>query len=541
MQDKACINSVFRIKRAHLQILMAAMKGGLQMEPKLTCSATVPEMFSKLMPTIAENRSMIDALFDDVDIMLHREFQNAENPSLRFCVYFSDGVSDSMLIGEEVIKPLILASNLSQDSGLYLAVRDHVELVGDMKESQDMQEIVEAITYGDTLLLVEGFDTGILISSKNFNLRGISEPEGEKVLLGPREGFNEGLMTNLSMLRRRLRTYHLKFKLDQLGRQTKTGICVAYLDHIVNPALLDELMSRLEKIDIDGVLDSEYIAEFIAEGSALGFRTVGATERPDVVAGRLLEGRIAVFVDGSPVVLTLPYLFVENFHSSEDYYMGNLYATYARLLRLLSFFFAITVPAFFIVIVGYHHELLPPGLIFSFTSARQNVPLPAAIECFLMLLLFDILRETGIRTPGYVGQAVGFVGGIVIGQSAVEANLIAAPMVIVVAFAGICIIMIPRLTMASLAARYGTLLMASLFGLPGFILALFVVAVHVLRLKSFSVPMCLTMEQLSREPRQDSFVRASWPKMMTRLESLSENRVRVRPKPTDSDGGTEDA
>jgi len=516
-------------------------KGGLQMNPQTTCGADVPEAFATLMPTIAENRGMLDALFADVDIMLHREFQNAENPSLRFCVYFSDGVSDSMLIGEEVIKPLILASNLPQAPGLYPAVRDHAALVGDMKETQDMQEIVEAITYGDTLLLVEGSDTGILISSKNFNLRGISEPEGEKVLLGPREGFNEGIMTNLSMLRRRLRTHHLKLKLDKLGRQTKTGICIAYLDNIVNPALLDELMGRLEEIDIDGVLDSEYIAEFIAEGSALGFRTIGATERPDVIAGRLLEGRIALFVDGSPVVLTLPYLFVENFHSSEDYYMGNLYATYARLLRMMSFFFAITVPAFFIVIVGYHHELLPTGLMFSFATARQNVPLPAAIECFLMLLLFDILRETGIRTPGYVGQAVGFVGGIVIGQSAVEANLVAAPMVIVVAFAGICIIMVPRLTMASLVARYGTLLMASLFGLPGFILALFVVTVHVLSLRSFSVPMCLTADKLGQTMGQDGIMRTPWPKMVTRLAPLSENRVRVRPKPADSDGGTEDA
>jgi len=507
------------------------MKGALWMMSKTACRAEVPEEFAQLRPTIAGNQTMLDALFEHVDIMLHRTFENAERPGLKFCVYFSDGVSDSMLIGEHVIKPLILARNLPMDQALFEAVRDHVELTGDMKESGDVQEIVEAITYGDTLLLVEGSDKGLLISSKNFNLRGVSEPEGEKVLLGPREGFNEGIMTNLSMLRRRLRTHHLKLRLDTLGRQTKTGICVAYLDNIANPDILEELLGRLDRIDIDGVLDAEYITEFIAEHSALGFRTIGATERPDVVAGRLLEGRIAVFIDGSPVVLTLPYLFVENFHSSEDYYMGSLYATYARLLRMLSFFFAVTVPAAFIVVVGYHHELLPTGLMFSFTAARQNVPLPAAWECFLMLILFDILRETGIRTPGYVGQAVGFVGGIIIGQSAVEANLVAAPMVIVVAFAGICLIMVPRLTMASLAARYGTLLAASLFGLPGLLLALSVLGIHILSLKSFSVPMCLTAGK-------DSLIRAPWPDLGERLEVLSENHKRVNTSP---EGGGADA
>ena len=501
------------------------------MMSKTAYRADVPEEFACLRPTIARNQAMLDALFEHVDIMLQRTFENAERPGLKFCVYFSDGVSDSMLIGEHVIKPLILARNLPADQTLFEAVRDYVELTGDMKESGDVQEIVEAITYGDTLLLVEGSATGLLISSKNFNLRGVSEPEGEKVLLGPREGFNEGIMTNLSMLRRRLRTHHLKLRLDTLGRQTKTGICVAYLDNIANPDILEELLGRLERIDIDGVLDAEYITEFIAEHSALGFRTIGATERPDVVAGRLLEGRIAVFIDGSPVVLTLPYLFVENFHSSEDYYMGNLYATYSRLLRMLSFFFAITVPAAFIVVIGYHHELLPTGLMLSFTQARQNVPLPAAVECFLMLILFDILRETGIRTPGYVGQAVGFVGGIIIGQSAVEAHLVAAPMVIVVAFAGICLIMVPRLTMASLAARYGILLAASLFGLPGFLLALSVLGIHILSLKSFSVPMCLTSGK-------DSLIRAPFPHMAERLEPLSENHVRVSASP---EGGGENA
>ena len=230
-------------------------------------------------------------------------------------------------------------------------------------------------------------------------------------------------------------------------------------------------------------------------------------------AGRLLEGRIAIFTDGSPVVLTLPYLFVENFQSSEDYYMGNLYASYSRVLRAISFFGTITVPALFIAIVAYHHNLLPTGLMLTFSAARQNVPLPAALECFLLLLLFDILREAGVRSPGYVGQAVGFVGGIIIGQAAVEAHLIAAPMVIVVAFAGITIIIVPRVSTASLVARYSFLLAASFMGMPGLFVAMAIFAVHVLNLQSFGVPALMPAGKLSVQMVRDTFVRAPWPKL----------------------------
>ncbi|MCL2563381.1 MAG: spore germination protein [Oscillospiraceae bacterium] len=501
-----------------------------QAPPNTTCDANVPEESRRLRPTIQENKAILDELFTDVDIMLHREFENAECPGLKFCIYFSDGVSDSMMLGEHVIKPLILADNLPHPPKLlYEAVRDHVELTGEISETQDVQEIVNAITYGDTLLLVEGSATGLIINNKGFQLRGIAEPEGEKVLLGPREGFTEGLMTNLSMLRRRLRTHQLKLKMDSLGRQSKTGICIAYMDNIVNKDILKELERRLEGIDIDAVLDAGYITEFIAEKSVLGFHTIGSTERPDVVAGRLLEGRIAIFTDGSPVVLTLPYLFVENFQSSEDYYMGNLYASYNRMLRILSFICTITIPAAFVAVLGFHHELLPTGLMLTFSAARQNVPLPTALECLLLLLFFDFLREAGVRTPGYVGQAVGFVGGVVIGQAAVEANLVAAPVVIVVAFTGITIIVVPRLTMASLFARYGLLLAASLFGLVGLALGLAIVLVHVINLQSFGVPTLMPTGKLDVQTVKDTFVRIPWPRVLTRIPQLSDNRVRSKP------------
>ena len=209
--------------------------------------------------------------------------------------------------------------------------------------------------------------------------------------------------------------------------------------------------------------------------------------------------------------------------------MGNLYASYNRILRALSFFLTITIPAAFVAIMGFHHELLPTGLMFTFTTARQNVPLPTALECLFLLVFFDFLREAGVRTPGYVGQAVGFVGGIVLGQAAVEAHLIAAPVLIVVAFTGITIIVVPRLTMASLIARYGLLLAASLFGLTGLVLGGAVILIHIIGLESFGVPALSPTGKLGVQEVKDSFVRAPWPRALTRIRPLSDNRVRSRP------------
>ncbi|MCL2368779.1 MAG: spore germination protein, partial [Oscillospiraceae bacterium] len=216
-------------------------------------------------------------------------------------------------------------------------------------------------------------------------------------------------------------------------------------------------------------------------------------------------------------------------HSSEDYYMGNVYATYSRLLRLFSFFASIIAPAAFVAILAFHHEMLPPGLMLTVAASRLNVPLPTAIECFLLLLFFDILREAGIRSPGFVGQAVGFVGGIVIGQAAVEAHLVAAPVVIVVGFVGISVLLVSRVIMANLTLRYGLLLAASLFGLTGLALGLAVLLIHIFNLQSCGIPALLSRGELDRQEVRDTFVRASWPKILTRPAFLSPNHTRSKP------------
>lgn len=472
--------------------------------------------------------ALIRRLFRDVDIMLSRRFCNHANKNIEFCLFFSDGVTNSETIHEHMIKPLIMQTQLPTGGDLLPFLRDRVLLVGDMHDTANVKEIIEAITYGDTLLLIRGCEAGILLNSKSFALRGISEPEGEKVLSGPREGFTEGIMQNLSLVRRRLRTNHLKMKMRTAGRQSTTAMCICYLDNIVNETLLTQLYERLDDIDIDAVLDSNYIAEYIAEYSLVGFQTFGATERPDVVAGKLLEGRIALFVDGSPMVLTVPYLMIENFQSNEDYYTNPYYATFSRILRIVGFALTIAVPALYVAVVAYHPELMPAELMINFATQRQGVPLPASVESILMLLIFDVLRETGVRTPSHIGQALSIVGALVIGDAAVSASLVTAPMVIVVAFTGITNLLIPRMTTASLFSRYFLLLSTIFFGMLGFVVGCVILICHVLNLYSFGIPYLLPIEQLSYQQVKDTFIRAPWPRMLTRITPISTNKTRAR-------------
>jgi len=234
--------------------------------------------------------------------------------------------------------------------------------------------------------------------------------------------------------------------------------------------------------------------------------------------------------------LTVPYLFIENFQSNEDYYLNPIYASYGRMMRMICFFLTITVPAMFIAIVGYHQEILPSSLMLNIAVGRRSVPLPAALECFVMLVVFDILRETGVRMPGHVGSALSIVGALVIGQSAVEANLVAPPMVIVVAIAGITILMVPRLSTTGLVGRYLCLTLSSMLGLTGLLVAGSILLIHMFNLESFGVPILTPTANLSFQEVKDKFIRAPWPKMLTRVRPMTKhNTVRQKTCPPNTD------
>lgn len=483
---------------------------------------------SSFSSSLEENLEMITALFVDVDIFIMRTFQNSHNSSLKYAIAYFDGVVDSAIINDDIMKPLMLSETVTPGDNLINTLMNNVVMVNEARKTQKVNDIIDAIAYGDTILFAEGSDEVLILNTKEIRTRAIEEPENERVLSGPREGFNESLVQNLSMVRRKLRTNELKLKYLTLGRVTKTRLCVCYIDKIVNKKILEELYRRLNSIDIDAVLDANYITELIKDAPWSPFRTTGYTERPDVVIGKILEGRIAVFIDGSPVVLTVPYLLIEDFQSDEDYYLSFFYTSFSRFLRIVGFFLTISVPGFYVAVVAYHHEMLPTSLLTSIAIERKSVPLPAALECIIMLFVFDILRETGIRMPTNVGQALSIVGALVIGQAAVDAKLVAAPMIIVVAITGITSLLVPKMNAPVIYVRVFLLLLATSFGLYGFMLGLCCVMIHLMNLYSFGIPQISTSGSLQFQELKDTFIRAPWWTMITRTKFVARDRVRMK-------------
>jgi len=482
---------------------------------------------SVLNSSLKDNVETMRRLFEDVDILRIKYVTNNHDVNLKYCIVYCDGVVDNAIINDSIIKPLMLSSAAVSCTDFVDTLMTQVVQINDIRKTEKLSDIVEGISNGDTVLFFDGAAQALILNTKGFQTRSISEPENEKNLSGPREGFTESLIMNLSMIRRKVLTPDLKMKFYTLGRQTKTKACICYMNGIVNKQILSELYRRLEQIDIDAVLDTNYITELIKDAPLSPFRTTGYTERPDVVIGKIMEGRIAVFLDGTPFVLTVPYLFIENFQSSEDYYFSFYYSSFARMLRILGFFLTITVPGLYIAIVAFHHEMMPLQLFISLASERQSVPFPAALEAFIMLIAFDILRETGVRMPTNIGQALSIVGALVVGQAAVEAELIAAPMIIVVALTGITNLLVPKMNAPVTYIRLFLLLLSTMFGFFGLVLGLSCVLIHVINLRSFGVPQITLAGKLQYQEIKDTVIRAPWWQMTLRPR-FAKNPRRMR-------------
>ncbi|MDD2435176.1 MAG: spore germination protein [Bacilli bacterium] len=476
--------------------------------------------------SLKENIDNIKKLFFDDDNLIIREFNNNHQKG-KFVLIYCDGLVNSVTINESIIKPLIHFNKDLDDDNLIQSLIKNVLLVDDIKKVNYMKDIVENVTYGDSILFIEGSDEALILNTKLFSLRSISEPDGEKIFLGPREGFNESIFTNISLLRRRLRTNDFKIRYYTLGDKTNTKVALCYIDSIVDKKILAELYQRLQKIKIDGVIDSNYITELIKDNKWSPFRTTGYSEKPDSITGKILEGNIAIIVDGSPIVLSIPFFFVENFHSSEDYYVSYFYSTFSRIIRIMGFIFTVCVPALYIAIVAYHHEMLPSSLFFNIAMERRNVPLPAALEIFVMLIVFDILKETGIRMSNNIGQSLSIVGAVVIGQATVDANLVAAPIIIVIAFTGITGLMVPKLSVPIIVCRFLLFILSSSLGLFGFLIGVSFIIVHILNLKSFGIAQINVNGDFTFQSIKDTIFRAPWWEMKKRPEALTENMNRM--------------
>lgn len=441
------------------------------------------------------------------------------------CLFYMDGMVNSSQLGETVVEALIECRLYENSVPSAEDIAQNILFANEVTETEKIPDMLRAILYGDTVLIVQKSRSALCINTKGWRTRGITEPDSERVLQGPREGFDEAAMLNLAMIRRKLLTPDLCIEMTRIGRRSDTPVFICYLGGLAEQKTVDTLKSRLKKIDIDGILDSNYIAENIKDNKYGILKTIGTTERPDVVAARLLEGRIAVVTDGTPSVLTLPYLFSENFQSDEDYYVNFTLASVSRLLRYICFFLAVSVPGVFLALITHHFALLPTHFAITVSRLREGVPISSFAECLSLLFAFEILKESGLRMPQNLGHALSVVGGLVVGEAAVGAGVISAPMLIAVALSAIAGLMVPSLSGAVFYLRLINVLACALFGLCGFFAVSSLFVLKVFNMRSFGTDYTVSFSNPNRQNLKDVFVRASWSNMLTR-PLFSKNRIR---------------
>ncbi|PLS08558.1 spore germination protein [Neobacillus cucumis] len=453
------------------------------------------------------NIDRLKGLFENCSDIVFRQIIAGE---VKVCLLFVDGLVDTNSIQLHGINQVLKEVERDRVTADFLVER--IISASSVTEINMLDDAVKNILKGNTVLLVDHVPTGIVIDAKGGQRRGVTEPETESVVRGPREGLTESLRVNTALVRQKIRSNRLKTIAKDVGEETKTGIAIMYIDGLVSPELLKEVQARLDRIKIDGVLESGYIEELIEDNPWSVFPQVQNTERPDTIAANLLEGRVAIIIDGTPLALVMPSTFWQFLQASEDYYHRYHISIFLRLLRIIFVFIALTLPSLYVAVTTYHQEMIPTNLLFSIASSREAIPFPAFVEAMIMEISFEALREAGVRLPKIVGQAVSILGALVIGQAAVEAGIVSAPMVIVVSLTGIASFTIPRFNMAISIRllRFPFILLAGMFGLFGIVLGILIILTHLCKLRSFGIPYLSPVSPLSMKGVKDVFIRVPW-------------------------------
>lgn len=469
-----------------------------------------------LEPDLQANLVILKKLLGNSDDVVFREFTTGTANKLPGVLIFVDGLVDKAMLQRDTMASLMLwaqevvAPAVTTADGIKELVTDQLLSMIEVKEKETYIELVEEVLNGEAILLFNGLDKGISLGVKSWEHRGISEPSTETVIRGSREGFNELMKSSIALVRRRIKDPALHVKFSRLGERSFTDVGVLHMEGIANPALVKEVARRLDLIKIDAIHESGFIEQLIEDNPFSPFPQVQFTERPDRVAAALLEGRIAIVADGSPMALIVPATLSNFLPSAEDYYERWLLMSAIRFVRTISLFNAILLPAIYIALINFHQEIIPASLALAIAGSRAGVPFPAVIEAFIMEFTFELLREAGIRLPAPIGSTIGIVGGIIIGQAAVSAGIVSPVMVIVVALTAIGSFSIPSFN-AALSIRllrFPLMILAAMFGFLGIAAGAILVLIHLVSLKSFGVPYMAPLTPLTLNGLSDTLVRA---------------------------------
>lgn len=493
-------------------------------------------------PTIQEkyDQDLTGNLEETIEQIRHVFGENADFSMRRFHVfgthaavmfYFSNMIEQSVL-NTDILKPLmkkdsegLVGEGALDPEQLKDVLINETLYHSEGKLEARLYKLMEGLLRGQTVVVVEGLDEAFLIGTRNIEKRAIDQPATEQVIRGPREGFIELLGTNIALLRYRLQTPDFQVRTMEIGRKTRSKVAICFMQGVTNPELVEEVMDRLSMIEIDAILDSGYLEQFIEDNHISPFPQVQYTERPDKVAANLLEGRVAIFVDGSPLALVVPTVFNQFYQAVEDYTERFLLMSAIRLARLIALMFSLVFPSLYVGVISFNPELIPTEFAVAVAGGRAGVPFPAVIEVLVIETSMEVLREATIRLPQQVGGALSIVGVLVIGQAAVAAGFASPITVVIIALTTIGSFATPsyNAALALRLLRFPLIVMAGIFGLYGIVVGLILIVNHLLSLKSFGVPYLSPLVPGSFQGMKDLFTRGP-------LWSLKSRPVFIQPQ-----------
>ncbi|KKB39010.1 Spore germination protein GerKA [Bacillus thermotolerans] len=469
------------------------------------------------MDNVEEARS----LFYDTPDLVVRHLVIQQTKSQAALIYLS-GITDSKTIFNHVLSPLIFEDGRDHDEA------DIRVSLGHIKEASTWPQIESAILNGESVLFVDGRTEAFIYDTSSFPKRSIEESPVESSLKGAHVGFTETGSENVALIRKQIHNRELKIKEMTVGKRGKAKVSILYLSDVANQEVLKELEERIQKVDVDSVLGAGELAEYIEDHPYSPFPQLLLTERPDFAASEILQGRIVTVVDRSPNVIVGPATFDSFFKTTDDYSSRWMVASFLRLMRYFGFLIAIFLPAIYIATISFHVDVIPLNLLLSLGASRERIPFPPYIEAFIMELTIEMLREAGVRLPAKIGQTVGIVGGIIIGQAAVEAGIVSNIMVIVVALTAVASFIIPNYEMGSAVRiiRFPMMILASMFGFVGIIVGFMILLAQFISLTSLGTPYGSPIAPLRFPDWKDLFIRL--PQWSIRKRPLSTSAMQMK-------------
>ena len=471
----------------------------------------------RLSQSLTENTRFFQQKFQNAMDFMLRDLDLGGVPAALLGL---DGLVNKQVITLSILDPLLAAPPPEKPGEAALAyIEGQVLATMEQKRVGDTAQALTLLMSGFALLLVEGCREGLAFGVQGFATRGPEEPQNEVMQRGAKDGFTESFLTNIAMIRRRLKTTDLKFEKVEVGAQSHTPLALCYLQGVDSPVILAQVKQRIAACDLQTVLGAGYLSGFLDRGRL--FRGVGMTERPDVVCGKIEEGRVAILVEGTPSALLVPFLFVENFQTLDDYLARPFYGTFLRWLKYAAFFLSAFLPGLYVAIVTHHPEMLPEALLLKIAESEAQTPFPIMAETLLLYFLYEVLREAGLRAPRSLSATVSIVGGLVVGDTAVAAGLVGAPSLLVVALTAIAGYAVPRLYEPLALLRLGFLLAGNFLGVWGVVIGLTVLLMDLCGTSSFGVPLLSPIAPFRGELAvRDVLARADWRRLARRRATV---------------------